>query len=76
VSHTPNFDGAGGHAEGGGHLLEGEQAGDEPVERGAFAAGEAAVVEDLGDFGVGVGVEQVVDGGEDVGGVCAAARPV
>jgi hypothetical protein len=34
-----------------------------PVEPAAFAAGEAAVVEDVGDFGVGVGVEQLVNGG-------------
>jgi hypothetical protein len=40
---------------------------DEPVEWVAFAAGEAAVVEDVGDLGVGVVVEQVVDGGDDLG---------
>jgi hypothetical protein len=30
---------------------------DEPVEWVAFAAGQAAVVEDAGDFGVGVVIE-------------------
>jgi hypothetical protein len=38
-----------------------------PQERAAFAAGEAAVVEDVGDLGVGVVVEEVVDGGDDLG---------
>jgi hypothetical protein len=37
------------------------------VERAAFAAGEAAAVEDVGDLGVGVVVEQFVDGGDDLG---------
>ena len=37
------------------------------MERAALAAGEAAVVEDIGDLGVGVLVEQVVDGGDDLG---------
>jgi len=37
------------------------------VEWAALAAGETAVVEDVGDLGVGVVVEQVVDGGDDLG---------
>jgi hypothetical protein len=40
---------------------------DQRVERVAFTAGEAAVVEDVGDLGGGVVVEQVVDGGHDLG---------
>jgi hypothetical protein len=32
-------------------------AGGEPVEGAAFAAGQAAVIEDAGDLGVGVGIE-------------------
>jgi hypothetical protein len=88
---VPGFDGASGHAEGGGHFGQGEQAGlaqalsaaawpvvaddagdDESVEGTALAAGEAAVVEDVGDLGVGVVVEQVVDGGHDLG--CGLAQ--
>jgi len=41
---------------------------DEPVEGAAFAAGQAAVVEDGGDLGVGVAVEELVDGGDGFGG--------
>ena len=41
---------------------------DEPVEGAAFAAGQAAVVEDAGDLGVGVAVEELVDGGDGCGG--------
>ena len=37
------------------------------AERAALAAGEAAVVEDVGDLGVSVVVEQVIDGGDDLG---------
>ena len=46
---------------------------DEPVEGAAFAAGQAAVVEDAGDLGVGVVVEQLVDGGDGGGGGLADA---
>ena len=54
-----------------------DDAGDDQfVERAALAAGEAAVVEDVGDLGVGVVAEQVVDGGDDLGGFCVAARLV
>src|ERR1019366_3263851 len=41
---------------------------DERVEGAAFAAGQAAVVEDAGDLGVGVAVEELVDGGDGLGG--------
>src|SRR5207344_1276393 len=41
---------------------------DERVEGAAFAAGQAAVVEDAGDLGVGVVVEELVDGGDGGGG--------
>jgi hypothetical protein len=37
------------------------------VERASLAAGEAALVEDVGDLGVAVVVEEVVDGGDDLG---------
>jgi hypothetical protein len=37
------------------------------VERAAFAAGEAAGVENVGDLGVGVMGEEFVDGGDHVG---------
>ena len=48
---------------------------DEPVEGAAFAAGQAAVVEDAGDLGVGVVVEELVDGGDGVRrGFCGAGR--
>src|ERR1035438_4911838 len=40
---------------------------DERVEGAAFAAGQAALVEDGGDVGVGVVVEELVDGGDDLG---------
>jgi hypothetical protein len=42
---------------------------DEPVEGAAFAAGQATVVEDGGDLGVGVAVEELVDGGDASAGV-------
>ena len=38
-------------------VLVADVADDEPVERAAFAAGQAAVVEDAGDLGVGVVIE-------------------
>ena len=41
---------------------------DERVERAAFAAGHAAGVEDAGDLGVGVVIEELVDGGDCLGG--------
>jgi len=41
------------------------------VERAAFAAGQAAVVEDAGDLGVGVVIQELIDGG-DGGGGCLA----
>ena len=41
---------------------------DERVERAAFAAGQAAGVEDAGDLGVGVVIEELVDGGDCLGG--------
>ena len=47
---------------------------DEPVEGLAGAAVQAALVEDAGDLAGGVVVEELVDGGEDVGGVCGAGR--
>ncbi len=40
----------------------------EAVERAAFAAGQAAVVEDAGDLGMGVVVEELADGGDGGGG--------
>ena len=43
----------------------------EPVEGAAFAAGQAAVVEDAGDLGMGVAVESLIDGGDGLGG-CGA----
>jgi hypothetical protein len=41
---------------------------DEPVEGAPFAAGQATVVEDGGDLGMGVAVEELVDGGDGFGG--------
>lgn len=41
---------------------------DEPVEGAAFAAGQAAVVEDGGDLAVGVVIEELVDGGDGCSG--------
>ena len=49
---------------------------DEAVERAAFAAGQAAVVEDAGDLGVGVVIEELIDGGDDGGGGLAELRGV
>ena len=49
---------------------------DEPVEGAAFAAGQAAVVEDAGDLGVGVVVEELIDGGDGGGGGLAELRGV
>ena len=49
-------------------VLVADVADDEPVEGAAFAAGQAAVVEDAGDLGVGVVVEELVDGGDGLGG--------
>ena len=37
------------------------------MERAVLAAGEAAGVEDVGDLGEGVVLEQLVDGGDDLG---------
>jgi hypothetical protein len=37
------------------------------VEGASLAAGEAALVEDVGDLGVAVVLEEVIDGGDDFG---------
>ena len=47
---------------------------DERCGRAAFAAGEAAGVEDVGDLGVGVVVEESVDLGDGGGGVCRSCQ--
>ena len=52
-------------------VLVADVADDEAVEGAAFAAGQAAGVEDAGDLGVGVVVEELVDG-SDGGGGCFA----
>ena len=49
---------------------------DEAVEGVAFAAGQAAVVEDAGDLGVGVVIEELIDGGDGGGGGFAELRGV
>src|SRR5260370_5525609 len=49
-------------------VLVADVADDEPVEGAAFAAGQAADVEDAGDLGVGVVIEELVDGGDGGGG--------
>jgi hypothetical protein len=49
-------------------VLVADVADDEPVEGASFAAGQAAVVEDDGDLGVGVVIEELVDGSDGGGG--------